>query len=240
MSRRASAEQIDLFVAPAPAPAQAAFPAPAVAGRPLPHHDDEGRRLPATNYWINTSSEPVTFKLDHGGPVRYSVVPGDYVYVNPKFHAAMPPALRPAPDVFAKGGPFSRMLLGSLIAAGLLPPESSMSEKPDKPAHAAAIRRDRRNVKAPDGASTGAVRKDRKHCCGGKVGRLHTPVCMTYSEAKPGSALGTMESVKDWRILVCSTCGKEIAHYFPIRWRRIDGKPADGFETKPKPEWVTS
>lgn len=69
-------------------------------------------------------------------------------------------------------------------------------------------------------------KKDTKRWCGGHVGREHTPKCMTYFESK-GETRPYMKFSKRWRLLVCTTCGKELDHWYPI------GKH------KEKPSWVT-
>ena len=70
--------------------------------------------------------------------------------------------------------------------------------------------------------------KDRRKWCGGKPGREHAPKCVDYQETKRWRGGG--DWLKGWKILMCTTCGKELDTYFPTRW----GK------SKPVPAWVTS
>ena len=64
-------------------------------------------------------------------------------------------------------------------------------------------------------------RKTRKWCKG-KVGVEHTPKCFDYQAIKRWC--GGRVRLDGWKILVCTTCGKELETYFP---RRGD-----------KPDWV--
>ncbi len=102
-----------------------------------------------------------------------------------------------------------------------------MSQKPDTPAHASAVRRDARHI-ADDKVSQRGRRHGRARWCRGKPGVEHQPACMTYAQAKTGSGLAASPTTADWRILVCKACGKELKHWFPIVG-----------STKPKPDWVT-
>lgn len=68
------------------------------------------------------------------------------------------------------------------------------------------------------------ARKNTKRWCRGKEGIEHVPKCMPYGD---GAAL----FLKEWRALVCVTCGKQMDYYAPpldpIRYPRV------------KPKWVT-
>lgn len=85
---------------------------------------------------------------------------------------------------------------------------------------AAAARRDARAAKDPEPARARTARgKNSKRWCRGKVGKEHTPKCMKCGDVKRWGFSGLT-----WRVLVCTTCGRELE----IWWGR-----------KPKPEWVT-
>lgn len=96
------------------------------------------------------------------------------------------------------------------------------------------IARDARH--APDGPDAPrAVRgkRNRKRWCGGKEGREHTPKCMNYTDAKRPHVINEKHasSLSAWKLLVCTTCGKELDRYWP--WRQ----PGEsGYE--PPPEWA--
>ena len=97
----------------------------------------------------------------------------------------------------------------------------------------AARRRDERAVSVEDAPGPGVApvrRKDRKRWCGGHVGRDHTTKCVSYAEVKRVRALSLGgRSVHDrWKILVCTTCGKELAHHYPF-----------GASRREPPSWVT-
>jgi hypothetical protein len=103
-----------------------------------------------------------------------------------------------------------------------------MSAKPETRAQAASERRDARSSPEPEaGHSPGSRRKNRKRWCKGRPERAHTPVCLTYAEVKPVGPLCDERFTSRWRILVCSTCGKHLAYYYPMC------KP------EPIPSWVT-
>ena len=69
-------------------------------------------------------------------------------------------------------------------------------------------------------------RKDTRRWCKGKVGVEHTSVCMSYEEAKRVKDDVSMISAHHrGRWLVCTTCGKELAFYYPSKNRK-------------KPDWV--
>lgn len=63
------------------------------------------------------------------------------------------------------------------------------------------------------------AKKDKRRWCGGHEGRQHKSVCKSFKEIKKW---GTDK----YRVLVCETCGKEIAYYY-------------GFGKSIKPGWVT-
>lgn len=88
----------------------------------------------------------------------------------------------------------------------------------------AADRRDARNLKEETSEPSGKSRKKKntKKWCKGKEGVEHKPICKKYNEVKLTNLF------EDWRLLVCSECGKELDHYYPIKQ----------FSNKPKPEWV--
>ena len=87
----------------------------------------------------------------------------------------------------------------------------------------AALRRDARSMKAPDAPLKARGKKDRVRWCGGHVGREHTLECRLYKDGKAAVYL------KDWRELVCTTCGKQLDWYAP---------PFNGAAAAP-PAWVT-
>ena len=63
------------------------------------------------------------------------------------------------------------------------------------------------------------AKKDKKRWCGGHEGREHKLICKSFKEIKKWG-------YDKYRILICETCGKEIAIYW-------------GFSKEPKPDWVT-
>lgn len=77
----------------------------------------------------------------------------------------------------------------------------------------AARRRDTRQAKDPEPRPLGGSKRDTKRWCRGKVGVEHTSECRVYVETK--GHVGRMGSaLKRWRVLVCTTCGKELATWF--------------------------
>lgn len=91
----------------------------------------------------------------------------------------------------------------------------------------AAKRRDEKQVKDPaQEVVRKSPRKDKARWCRGKTGTNHTPVCKTFAEAKSKPSDGYWSN---WRILVCSTCGKELKHFFPL-WGLV--------KEKEPPAWV--
>jgi hypothetical protein len=100
--------------------------------------------------------------------------------------------------------------------------------------HASSVRRRLLRQSLPADAPPRPVRgkKDRRRWCGGHVGREHKPVCMDYRELKfRGRGLGgpaDSSVFKNWKVLACTLCGKELEFYFP--WQE---RPS------PPPAWVT-
>jgi hypothetical protein len=79
-------------------------------------------------------------------------------------------------------------------------------------------RRDERHTAIPDDAPRSKPgNKNTKKWCKGKVGREHKPICIDHN------------SIKDWKILACTECGKHLDYYWPCRWW---GEP------HPAPAWV--
>jgi hypothetical protein len=76
-------------------------------------------------------------------------------------------------------------------------------------------------------------KKDTKQWCRGKPGVKHQLQCMAYRDLSYG-ALDTITA--NWRILVCTECGKQLDHYYPMRYTDREGnliRPVD-----PAPAWV--
>lgn len=83
-------------------------------------------------------------------------------------------------------------------------------------------RRDERHTAVPDDAKPpGRRRRNRHKWCKGRPGIAHKPKCQPY-HATP-TALN-----KNWRVLICTTCGRKLDVYFdsPFWTRRA------------KPDWV--
>lgn len=91
----------------------------------------------------------------------------------------------------------------------------------------AAKRRDERNVRSPDRQRPPPSKKDTRRWCRGKVGVEHKTVCKDYREVK-GLGTAIPGFAKDWRLLVCTECGKELATHY-----------AFGASKKDPPAWVT-
>lgn len=87
----------------------------------------------------------------------------------------------------------------------------------------AARRRDVRSAKDPSVRPEGGSKRDTKRWCRGKVGVEHTPECKVYVDVKGYTGM-MRNGLKRWRLLVCTTCGKELATY-------LGGKR--------RPAWVT-
>jgi hypothetical protein len=68
--------------------------------------------------------------------------------------------------------------------------------------------------------------KNKRDYCRGKEGLEHSPKCVDYNATKRN--VGGTFSI-DWKLLVCTICGKELDFFMPNTW----GKP------KPVPAWVT-
>lgn len=85
----------------------------------------------------------------------------------------------------------------------------------------ASKRRDVRNVKDAEEVPKvdGAKKKTRKWCKG-KVGVEHTLVCRNYVDVKYGGSYVIGDNVtslyQDWKLLMCSTCGKELEFWYPL------------------------
>lgn len=84
-------------------------------------------------------------------------------------------------------------------------------------------RRAARQTKVPDIRQQGGSRRDTKKWCRGVVGREHTPEATNYTELK------RLTYCEGWQVLVCTTCKKELDHYWPSRWFKSD---------RPKPSWA--
>lgn len=94
----------------------------------------------------------------------------------------------------------------------------------------AAERRDDRHVKMPEeSVRPVTITKDTRKWCRGKAGVPHKLECRSYRQAKGMAVYGGEEwraqLYANWRVLICSTCGKELETWY-------------GRE-KNKPEWVT-
>lgn len=86
-------------------------------------------------------------------------------------------------------------------------------------------RRDERQTKVPNIRAPNGSRKDTKRWCRGVVGREHKPVCVSYNELKHSDA----SYPKEWRVLVCETCRREMDYYWPSPFH---------LEPVQKPDWV--
>lgn len=89
---------------------------------------------------------------------------------------------------------------------------------------AAADRRDARNTRS-DVRAPSKGRGSKRDFCKGKKGVLHTPKCVDYNDVK-----NPLTYAIDWKLLLCTVCGKELDFYIPPF--RAFGKP------KPVPAWV--
>ncbi len=98
--------------------------------------------------------------------------------------------------------------------------------------HASSVRRRTLRQSLPSDGPPRPVRgkKDRRRWCGGHVGREHKPKCVAYAEVKH-PAYASVGISRDWKLLVCETCGKELDFYMP--WRSPERREAP-------PEWVTT
>lgn len=85
-------------------------------------------------------------------------------------------------------------------------------------------RRDARQAKVPDVRAPSVTRRDTKKWCRGKIGVEHKPVCVAYNDLKNSSV-----HAPDWKILICTACGKQLAHWWPSPFRPT---------TEQAPDWV--
>lgn len=98
----------------------------------------------------------------------------------------------------------------------------------------AARVRDARNVREPEKASVGGLRKkNTKRWCKGKVGREHKPECIIPNGRTPSD---------DTRVLACMACGKELERYWTWKvWVPPRGREPGYWKElgcKEKPAWV--
>jgi hypothetical protein len=91
----------------------------------------------------------------------------------------------------------------------------------------ATRRRDARQTKAPDIRAPSASKKNTKKWCRGKVGAEHKPVCVSYNEWENRRTWAKWS--KDWKVLICSECGKQLDYWWP---NTIIS------EKKPCPDWA--
>lgn len=94
------------------------------------------------------------------------------------------------------------------------------------------IKRDAKHSHGPpDAPRPTRAKKDRKRWCGGHEGREHTPKCMDYVVSKGQAELQKKHPgiFGDWKVLVCTTCGKELDSYMP--WDSVA-------YPRPKPAWL--
>ena len=99
-------------------------------------------------------------------------------------------------------------------------------------------RKDFRHMKS-DTRFPSKHRADRKKWCKGKVGTEHKLICCKYIDVKQFP----VEKVSDdciinrnnWRILICSVCGKELDFWYPINWGTT---PIQKRKEHKKPDWV--
>jgi hypothetical protein len=80
-------------------------------------------------------------------------------------------------------------------------------------------RRNARQTVLPVIRPPAASGKNTKKWCRGKVGREHKPQCINHN------------SIKGWKILACTECGKHLDFWWPMIWRPKDE------QAKP-PAWV--
>ena len=76
--------------------------------------------------------------------------------------------------------------------------------------------------KTDDPKPVSVRRRNRRQWCRGKVGVAHKPVCRAYDDVKQHGkplTVGTLEvhGSRDWKLLVCEACGKELDRWFPMR-----------------------
>lgn len=92
-------------------------------------------------------------------------------------------------------------------------------------------RRDERQTKVPNIRPPSGSSKNTKKWCRGKVGVPHKPKCVSYHEwENRGEPQGWS---KDWKVLVCEACGKELDTWwpYPTEWKFT--------RSRSKPDWVT-
>jgi hypothetical protein len=85
-------------------------------------------------------------------------------------------------------------------------------------------RRDERQTKVPVIRAPSASKKDTKKWCRGKAGVEHKPVCMTHDEWENRSQSSAWS--KDWRVLVCEDCGKQLDYWWPVPFMKGAAPPA--------------
>jgi len=116
----------------------------------------------------------------------------------------------------------------------------------------AAKRRDARNAKAPEtdrisNPKISRKKKDTKKWCRGKEGTEHNLKCVDYRDTKLAArdinGTNMTNLYAGWKLLVCTECGKEVDHYYPMRFRTVDNNgvvvPYPESSRNKKPDWVT-
>jgi hypothetical protein len=88
-------------------------------------------------------------------------------------------------------------------------------------------RRDERHTKSPDEPDKGTPKiskkkKDTKKWCKGKVGVEHQLKCYDYDELKNKNTNLVGSYAKNWKVLSCTICGKQIETFIP---RNNNSKP---------------
>lgn len=86
-------------------------------------------------------------------------------------------------------------------------------------------RRNERQTKVPVIRPPGSSKKDTKRWCRGKVGVDHKPVCIDYNDHK--HTRYRFDVGKEWKILICSECKKELDTWWPSPWRKTATTPPD-------------
>lgn len=85
-------------------------------------------------------------------------------------------------------------------------------------------RRDERHTALPCIRPPSSSKRDTKKWCRGKVGAEHRPICVGYN------ALKNVTYAPDWKVLLCTECGKHLNYWMPCPWS----------ETKePTPSWAS-
>ena len=85
-----------------------------------------------------------------------------------------------------------------------------------------------RHTALPEIRPPGGSRKNTRKWCKGVKGREHKSVCRSYAEIQNSVERG--EWSREWRVLVCTNCGKHLDNYWPM--------PRFKLKTL-KPDWVT-